>query len=124
MLFNYTILFIVVILTVAAQLLIKQGVTSLGEISFSVQGMVGLTFSIFKNLYILSGLIASCVTFVLWVWLVSKIQLNILYPVTVSAQLVFLAVSSWLLFKESLSLIQIVGIAGMLYGIFLLLYKS
>lgn len=121
MIFNYAILFFSVLLTVAAQLLIKAGVGPLDSGRFSLGDPIGLIISILKNAYIMTGLVALGITFVLWVWLTSRMQLNILYAVVVSSQLIFLAFGSWLFFRETVSGAQLVGMAAILLGIFLVL---
>jgi len=121
---NIVVLAVAVVLTVLAQLFLKRGVESLGEVDASLQGMVQIGIQIFKDLYLFGGLFLLGVSFLLWIWLVSKIQLNILYPVTVSMQLVLLALGSWLWFHETLTLTQFVGMAVIIFGIFLLAWTA
>ena len=121
---NIVVLAVAVVLTVLAQLFLKRGVESLGEVDASLQGMVQIGIQIFKDLYLFGGLFLLGVSFLLWIWLVSKIQLNILYPVTVSMQLVLLALGSWLWFHETLTLTQFVGMAVIIFGIFLLSWTA
>jgi len=126
MLFNYTILFAAIITTVAAvaaQLLLKHGMSSMGDITFSFRAMFELGIYTFKNIYIFSGLFLLGVSFIVWIWLLSKIQLNIIYPVTASAQLALIVMASYFILRESLSLVQIAGVFVIMLGIFLLAYK-
>lgn len=118
---NYVILFISLVFAVSGQMLLKKGSLVVGEIFTSPRDVIVFLFSMFKNLNILAGLGMFGVAFILWVWVLSKIQLNVAYPIAVVVQLLLLTAGSWLLLKESLSFIQIVGIGAMLVGIYLLL---
>jgi len=121
---NYLVLILSILLTVTSQLLIKQGVGPLGTSGFSLSQPVELVLQIVKNIYIMSGFVILGLTFVLWVWLTSRLQLNILYATTVSLQLIFLTIGSWLFFKETISSMQLLGMAAIIIGIFLVLRPS
>ena len=121
---NYLMLFVAIVLTVAAQLLLKRGVANMGDIQLSVGGLTFIVVEIFRNLYLFFGLFLLGLTFLLWIWLVSKVQLNILYPITVSGQLALLALGSWLWFNEVLTPMQLLGMAIIIVGIFLLSWAA
>lgn len=121
---NLVVLAVAVVFTVLAQLLIKRGVQSLGEVGASLEGLVQIFIQVFKDIYLFGGLFLLGISFLLWIWLVSKIQLNILYPVTVSMQLVLLALGSWLWFHETLTLTQFAGMLVIIAGIFLLSWTA
>jgi multidrug transporter EmrE-like cation transporter len=118
---NYLILFITLTFAVAAQILLKKGASTLGEIATSGRNIIEFGFLIFKNAYILGGAALLAVAFVVWVWLLSRMQLNIAYPIAVSFQIVLLSTASWFLFRESLSITQIGGLLVIILGIFLIL---
>ncbi len=118
---NYLILFTTLTLAVSAQVLLKKGASTLGEAVTSGRNIIEFGFLIFKNVYILGGAALLAVTFVIWVWLLSRMQLNIAYPIAVSFQILLLSTASWFLFKESLSPVQIIGIGVIIFGTFLIL---
>ena len=124
MLLNYSVLVLSILLTVTSQLLIKQGVGPLGASTLSLERPLELVMQIARNAYIVGGLAILGLTFVLWVWLTSRMQLNTLYATTVSLQLVFLTLGSWLFFKETISSVQLLGMAAIIIGIFLVLRPS
>jgi len=113
-----------VLVTVCAQLLIKKGTLALGDLQFSFSNILSLIPKILQNVWLMVGLFFFGVAFLLWIFILSKFQLNIAYPVVVSLNLCLIAVVSWFLFKESLSLIQILGIVVVVMGIFLLFTKG
>ena len=117
---SYIIVFVEALNAVAAQLLLKRGVETLGNVDFSVNGFWFIFLQIFKNVYLFSGLFLLGVSLLLWIWVISKIQLHLLYPAAVSLQLVLLVIGSWLWFNETLVPSQIIGILVIIAGIFLL----
>lgn len=104
-----------------AQLLLKRGVLKLGVLDFSIQGFLGLIPRILQNVWLLGGLFLLGVAFLLWLFVISRIKINVAYPVVASLTISLIALFSWLFFKEHLGPIQILGIAVIIFGIFLVL---
>ena len=121
MVFKYFILFASLVFAVGGQILLKRGALTLGEIAKSPRGVIELGLSMLRSWNVLGSLAMFGIAFFLWTWVLSKIQLNIAYPIAVVVQLVLLTVGSWLLLKETLTVVQITGIGVMIVGIFLLL---
>lgn len=105
----------------SAQLLIKKGVTLLGQLEFSLVNAFNVIFQVIKNLYIMSGLFLLGVSFLLWIFVISKKQLSVIYPISASLSICLVALFSLFLFKEQLSNYQIIGIGLAVSGVFLLL---
>lgn len=122
--FNYFILFFSLVFAVSGQILLKRGSLTLGEIVKSPRGIIDLGFSMLRNLNIFGSLVMFGIAFFLWTWVLSKMQLNVVYPIAVAVQLILLAAGSWLLLKETLSMAQIAGILIIIFGIFLLLKSA
>lgn len=118
---TFILLALSILTTVAAQLLFKKGILMTGKLEFSLSNLFNLIIQIFQNLYLLSGLFVFGVAFLLWLFVLSKMQLNIVYPVTVGLNLCLITIISWFLFKEYLSFYQILGIGSIMLGVFLLL---
>ena len=93
----------------------------MGEIAKSPRGVIDLGLSMLKSLNVLGALAMFGIAFFLWTWVLSKMQLNIAYPIAVAVQLILLGLGSWFLLKESMSVVQITGIFIIIFGIFLLL---
>ncbi|OGN13464.1 MAG: hypothetical protein A3C71_00255 [Candidatus Yanofskybacteria bacterium RIFCSPHIGHO2_02_FULL_43_15c] len=120
---NYLILFATIFLSALANIFLKMGSLVLGGalvLPKNIKEGFEFLFLMFKNLYVLGGLAALGISFVLWVWLLSKIQLNIFYPIALSTQIILIALASRFLFKEPWSAIQVVGSAIIIFGVFLL----
>ena len=118
-----TILFLAISIfaTVTAQLLLKKGMLLVGKLDFSLSNLLNLIFQVFHNVYLFLGLFAFGIAFLFWLFVLSKIQLNVIYPVSTSLTLCLVTVASWFLFKEYLSFYQILGIGFIVFGVFLLL---
>lgn len=112
-----------ILTTVSAQLLLKKGVQALGNLnfSFSFSGISSFIFRILQSGWLMSGLALFGISFLIWIFILSKFQLNVAYPIVVSINFFLIAVASWFLFKEYLVVRQILGIAFIALGVFLLL---
>jgi len=117
----FLLLGISIFLTVTAHLSLKKGMTLIRELEFSLSNLLNLIFQVFQNIYLFLGLLFFAVAFFFWLFALSKIQLNIMYPISIGLNFTLITVGSWLLFKEYLSFYQILGIGFIIFGIFLLL---
>ncbi len=114
-----------VLTTVSAQLFLKKGVASLGQLyfSFSFSGIMSIIFRILQSGWLMAGLTLFGISFLIWILILSKLQLNMIYPVIVSLNYCLIALASWFLFREYLSFVQILGITVIIFGTFLVLFK-
>ncbi len=103
-----------------AQFFLKKGVSILGDLDFSLSTLFNTIINIFRNPYLLIGMFLFVVSFLFYLITLSKLKLNLAYPVMVSAGIILVAIGSWIFFGETLSSIQIIGIALIILGIFLL----
>jgi drug/metabolite transporter (DMT)-like permease len=101
-------------LSAIAQLLMKIGMTRLQSPNDS-QGALGVATSP----YILAGFAAYGVGAVLWLQVLSKIDLSRAYPL-VSLGFVIVAMLSWLVLGEKLPLTRLVGISLIVIGVVLI----
>jgi len=120
---NFLILLIPIFTITAAQLCYKKGVLGLGDLDFSLSGILNLIPQIFQNGWLIGGIILFGVSFLFYLFVLMKFQLNIAYPILVSGGLILITIASWFFFKEPLSWLQILGIIIIIFGIFLLLPK-
>lgn len=115
------ILLILVFTTTLAQLFYKKGALDLKDFDFSFSNAPSLISHTFQNIWLLGSILLFLISFFLYLFVLTRLQLNIAYPILVSAGIVLIAVASWFFFRESLSLSQILGIVAIIFGIFLLL---
>ena len=118
---SFLLLGIAIITTAAAHLLLKKGMLIVGELNFSLSNLSNLFLQLFQNIYLLLGLISFGTAFFFWLFVLSKVQLSIAYPIITSLNFCLVILGSWFFFKEELSLLQIMGVGLIVFGIFLLL---
>lgn len=120
---TYFILAITILLNVAAQLSLKKGALALSVADLSVASLGGLIFKVFQNIYLFLGLLCFGLSFFLWVIVLSRMKLGAAYATSLAITLALVILTSFLLFKEQMSLWQWVGLVFVIIGIFLLLWK-
>lgn len=110
-----------ILATASAHLLLKKGMIEVGQLNFSLANLFNLVVQIFHNVYLLFGAASFSLSFFSWLFVLSKLQLNIAYPIITTLNFCFVIIGSWFFFKEQLSFYQILGIGFIVLGIFLLL---
>ena len=104
-----------VLTNAAAQLLLKQGMISLGPISFSSDTLIQKIFQIVFNPWVFAGLFTFVISMASHLYVLSKVDLSFAYPF-LSLAYVAVAIFAWLLFKEDLGAMKIAGIAFICVG--------
>ncbi|AYD02570.1 EamA family transporter [Neorhizobium sp. NCHU2750] len=99
----------------AAQLLLKQGMMSLGSISISADTFIQRMFQIVFNPWVFAGLATFVISMASHLYVLSKVDLSYAYPF-LSLAYVAVAICAWLLFKEELGALKIAGIAFICVG--------
>ena len=113
------------ILTAAtAQIILKKGALEFPDLKLSFSSFFDLIIGFFQNKWLLAGMILFVISFCFYIFVLSKIQLNFAYPVMVRVGMIFVTIGSWIFFGEKLSLPNIIGIALIILGIFLLVPKG
>jgi drug/metabolite transporter (DMT)-like permease len=108
-----------VLTNAAAQLLLKQGMISLGPISFSSESLIQRVFQIVFNPWVFAGLFTFVISMASHLYVLSKVDLSFAYPF-LSLAYVAVAILAWLLFKEDLGAMKIAGIAFICVGTILI----
>lgn len=116
---SWILLTICVLLNAAAQLLLKAGARQLGEISFSLPKILPLGFKLITEPHIFVGLTCYVLSVILWIAVLSRVEVSVAYPMT-SFGYILTALASWWLFGEALSMERIAGIAVIMFGVFLI----
>ena len=107
-------------LVVAAQLILRYGAARLGDQELSL----GIVLEPFRNVYIFSGLVLHGLSFFLYIFLLSRLRLNLVYPVSTGATIVIIALLSTWLLNESLNVLQAIGILTIVVGIGLVFFPA
>ena len=114
---DFILLFFNVLLTVMGQILFKHGMNIVGRVN-NVRDVLGKLTQAFLNPYILSGIAIYGFTTLVWLVILSRVKLSIAYPM-LSSGYVLSILFSWLLFKESIPKIRIIGALVICIGVYL-----
>ena len=89
----------------------------IGRIS-SLRDATGKLAQAFMNPYILSGIAIYGFTTLVWLVILSRVKLSIAYPM-LSSGYVLSILFSWMLFKESIPKVRIIGAVIICIGVYL-----
>jgi len=113
------VLYIAIILASIGQVIIKTGLNRIGELILTKGNLIILFFKLFLNPIILMGLLFYGVSAFLWLVGLSKTPLSKAYPL-ISLSYIIVFFCSWLLFHENISILKIVALLVICFGVFLL----
>jgi drug/metabolite transporter (DMT)-like permease len=108
-----------VLTNAAAQIMLKQGMMSLGPLSFSADTLISRVFQIIFNPWVFFGLATFVISMASHLFVLSKVDLSFAYPF-LSLAYVVVAVIAWMVFKEELGIYKIAGIALICAGTILI----
>jgi multidrug transporter EmrE-like cation transporter len=114
---NYLILVISVLLAVTGQLLMKRGMMSFG--TFPVSQLISNVIPMFLNPWVFIGFVCFGLSSIFWLVVLSRMELSLVYPM-VSVAYVLVALVSFFIFKENVTLIRWVGISVIIFGVILI----
>ena len=104
-----------VLTNAAAQLMLKQGMLSLGPLEFAGENTVLKVFQIVFHPWVFAGLVTFVISMASHLYVLSKVELSFAYPF-LSLAYVAVAVFAYLVFKEDLNAWRIAGIAFICVG--------
>ncbi len=108
-----------VMLNALAQLTLKQGMRTIGHFSFSMDNLLRMATTIGFNPYVLTGLCCYVVSVVIWLLVLSRVEVSFAYPL-LSVGYIVTALAGWLLFDESMNLLRWSGIGVICFGVWLI----
>jgi multidrug transporter EmrE-like cation transporter len=114
----FCLLLLGVMLNAGAQLLLKVGMTRIGHFDFSWSNALPIGMQVAVNPYVLVGLVFYVVSVVVWLLVLSRIDVSVAYPM-LSLGYVVNALIAYYWLGEDLSMLRISGILIILLGVFL-----
>jgi drug/metabolite transporter (DMT)-like permease len=108
-----------VLTNAAAQVMLKQGMMSLGPLSFSMDTIISRVFQIVFNPWVFAGLSMFVISMASHLFVLSKVDLSFAYPF-LSLGYVVVAFTAWFLFKEEIGVYKMAGIAFICVGTILI----
>ena len=106
-----------VLLNAAAQLFLKEGMRRIGHFEFVWANIVPIGLQAATNLFILGGLACYVVSVVVWLLVLSRVEVSFAYPL-LSVGYIVNAVAGYYLFQENLSVTRITGIVIICIGVY------
>ncbi len=104
------------ILDTISQLCVKSAVNHLDMHIHSLKNAVSLLFLLLRKKRLLISLISSAASFFVWLFVLSKVDLNLAYSID-SMRYVFIAVASLIFLKERIGVLRWLSIASVVFGI-------
>jgi drug/metabolite transporter (DMT)-like permease len=115
---DFILIIISVLLSSVAQMFLKLGMTKVGRISDPGEALTKLPLALL-NPFVLGGLFIFGISALSWLVVLSRVKLNIAYPM-VSLGYVAVIIFSWLILKEPLKPSTIAGCVTVIIGLFLI----
>lgn len=106
-----------VFLSSLGQILVKYGAGNL-DLNFAT-GAISSIIEILKNVPVMAGIITYGLSFLLWIKVLSKVELSYAYPM-VSLGYVLVMIFSYFVFKENITFIRVLGVVFIITGVILI----
>ena len=116
---SFSLIFVGVMLNVAAQLLIKAGTNRIGYFEFSRDNILPIGMRLATEPTIAGALFCYALSVVIWILALSRVPVSIAYPL-LSMGYVVNAVAAWYLFNEAFNPTKVVGIGVIILGVLIL----
>ena len=116
---NFLLILSSVSLNAFAQLFIRKGMLKIGEISFDFEQIVKMVLAVFTNVYLLSGMFSYGISIILWMMVLSKVNVSLAYPFS-SIGYIITTVLAYLFFNEPITFQKVLGIIIICIGVFIL----
>lgn len=107
-----------VLLNAGAQLLLKAGMGQIGHFEFSWANAFPIALKVLVNPPILTGLSMYVMSVVVWLLVLSRVQVSFAYPM-LSIGYVVNAIAAYYLFGEPLTSVRLFGIFIIIAGVYL-----
>lgn len=108
-----------VLLNAAAQLSLKQGMLKIGYFSWDWHALMPILSQVALNPFILLGLSLYCLSVVVWLLVLSRVEVSFAYPM-LSVGYVVNTLAAYYLFDENITSVRIAGVVVIIVGVYLI----
>ncbi|MGD2141197.1 MAG: EamA family transporter [Burkholderiales bacterium] len=108
-----------VLLNAGAQLLLKEGMRRINHFDFVWANLAPVGMQVAANPFVLAGLFSYVVSVVVWLLVLSRVDVSFAYPM-LSVGYIVNAIAAYYLFGEDLSLTRVSGILVITVGVYLI----
>jgi multidrug transporter EmrE-like cation transporter len=112
---TYAVLGLAIIFNAIANLLMKMGMLRVNNNS----NMFSMVFKSIAQPAVPLGMICFIFALICYLYVLSKLNLSIVYPIMTSMVFLVVILASWAFFKESITTIQIIGFVFIILGIWM-----
>jgi drug/metabolite transporter (DMT)-like permease len=109
--------------TINAQLILKKGLILLGGIDFSSGVMVEI-LRLMHSPYVMGAFFLQGIIALFWVYVLSRTKLIYLFTMSGAFFYILLALTSWIILGEKLSLVQWLGVFMISFGVVCFNYQA
>ena len=115
---NFIIIIISVLLNALAQIFLKIGMKKFAPIDLQ-NNLLQTFMAIIINPHIILGFISYGLSIILWLWVLSKVEVSLAYPFQALGY-ILVTILAWLLFHEDINIIRISALVFITIGLILL----
>ena len=108
-----------VLLNAAAQIVLKQGMRSIGAFAFTLDNLIPIGLRVGLNPYVLLGIGFYGISVVVWLLVLSRVDVSYAYPM-LSFGYIVAALAGKILFGEPVDLTRWAGILTICIGVWLI----
>jgi multidrug transporter EmrE-like cation transporter len=108
-----------VMLNAFAQIVLKQGMRAIGTFAFSLDNIIPIGIKVGLNPYVLAGLGCYGISVVVWLMVLSRVDVSYAYPM-LSVGYIVAALAGKLFFGEAVDLTRWAGIVTICIGVWLI----
>ena len=109
--------------TINAQIILKKGLVLLGGIDFSSGVMVEI-LRLMHSPYVMGAFFLQGIIALFWVYVLSRTKLIYLFTMSGAFFYILLALTSWIVLGEKLSLVQWLGVFMISFGVVCFNYQA
>jgi drug/metabolite transporter (DMT)-like permease len=117
--FDLLAIFVSVVLAVVGQLLLKIGMLRVGRFSLNISTIIQQYTRILLNPFVIAGIIGFALSMLVWLYVLSRLELSIAYPF-IALNYVLILFASHVLLKETITPLKIMGVAVIVIGVYLI----
>ena len=114
----FSLILLGVFLNAGAQLLLKAGMTQIGHFDFSMANMMPIGMKVMGNPPIITGLCMYVMSVVVWLLVLSRVQVSFAYPM-LSIGYIVNAFAANYFFGEPMTSVRMLGIFIIISGVYL-----
>jgi multidrug transporter EmrE-like cation transporter len=108
-----------VLLNAAAQIVLKQGMRTIGDFAFTLANLVPVGIRVASNPFVLLGIGFYGISVVVWLMVLSRVDVSYAYPM-LSVGYIVAALAGKALFNEPVDAVRWLGIITICFGVYLI----